>query len=124
MEVHGESSRVSSFPSFGFGRPGGQKSNKSKASTVHGPCSLRSSMMGIVFTEVAVRFRPPGKALGSDSDLRNGALVDLLPFKAPFEGLGPETSSISSKIDCVELEGMNSSLGVELAESTESVAFL
>lgn len=56
--------------------------------------------------------------VGSDSDLRNGESTDLLPFRALDEGFTPDPSSIWSKMNCVELEGMNSSLAGGLDGAT------
>lgn len=106
--------------SFGFGRPAGQKSNKSKASDVQGPCSLGS------FSLLAACNGPPARtwrvvdSIGSDIDLRKGEFRDLFPVRLLIvEGdLNPDPSIISSKINCVELEGINSSFDIEESPGT------
>lgn len=48
--------------------------------------------------------------VGSDIDFRKGESRDLFLLRVrAAEGLTPEPSSISSKMNCVELEGINSS---------------
>jgi hypothetical protein len=62
------------------------------------------------------------KAVGSDIDLRSGESRDLFPVNLLIvEGdLNPDPSTISSKINCVEVEGTNSSF-VELSVAVASL---
>jgi len=81
--------------------------------------------MATVLTEFLARSWRPAKAVGSDSDFRKGESRDRLPLKALVaEGLNPDPSSISSNMNCVEVEGINSSPAVEPADCTGSAAVL
>ena len=99
------------FHSFGFGRPAGQKSNKSNASDVQGPCSLGSFSLLAASGDPSAGAWRAVKAVGSDIDLRSGESRDLFPVNLLIvEGdLNPDPSVISSKTNCVEVEGTNSS---------------
>jgi hypothetical protein len=111
---------VSWVHQVGFGRPAGQKSKRSKASDVHGPCSLGSFSWSAAFEKLLVRFDGAWwpcreiNAVGSENDLRKGESRDLLPvrFRIAEGGLKPEPSSISSNINCVDSDGMKSSFAV------------
>lgn len=116
LEPHARlSNRTTIFYSFGFGRPAGQKSNKSNASDVQGPCSLGSFSLSAAWNDPPARIWRAVKAVGSDIDLRKGESIDLFPVSLLIvEGdLNPDSFIISSRINCVELEGINSSFDIE-----------
>lgn len=97
---------------LGFGRPGGQKSNKSRASDVHGPSSVTGGDSGTALRALRSsvgRVWRAGRAVnavGSESDLRRGASSERLA--GIFRGVG--TCAISSRMNWVESDGMNSVL--------------
>lgn len=79
-----EASDMALSDQLGFGRPGGQKSNKSNASHVHGPSSITGGGSGTALMALRMsvgrvwRAGLAVNAVGSDSDLRSGASSDLL----------------------------------------------
>lgn len=117
-------------PEVGFGRPGGQKSNKSRASDVQGPSSAGRCCSGTALNALRVKVGlvwTAVKALGSEIDLRKGAsralftrrfcgrdgdswaLVGFIGFcTLPVPRFDAGTAIISSKMNWVESEGMNS----------------
>lgn len=103
------------FQKFGFARPAGQKSNKSNASDVHGPCSLGSFSLLAAWNDPPVRVWWVVNVVGSDIDLRKGESRDLFPVSLLIveDDLNPDSSIISSKINCVDVEGKNSSFEFE-----------
>lgn len=107
--------RITVFQSFGFARPAGQKSNKSNASDVQGPCSLGSLSLLAVWNDSPARLWRAVNAVGSDIDLRKGESRDLFPVSLLIaeDDLNPDPSIISSKINCVDVEGINSSFDIE-----------
>lgn len=114
----------------GFSRPGGQKSNKSSASDVQGPDSTGSCCSGTALNALRVKVGlvwTAVKALGSEIDLRKGAsralltrsfcgkeggswaLVGFIGFcTLPAPRFGAGAAIISSRMNWVESEGMNS----------------
>jgi hypothetical protein len=120
--MHGSQTDHCIFHSFGFGRPAGQKSNKSNASDVQGPCSLCSFSLLAASSDSPAGPCRAVKAVGSDIDLRSGESRDLFPVNLLIVAgdLNPDPSIISSKINCVEVEGANSSF-VELSGAAASL---
>jgi hypothetical protein len=71
--------------------------------------------------EVLARDWGPAIAVGSESDFRKGESRERLPLGAlTADGLNPVPSSISSNMDCVEVEGIKSSLAVETAGASST----
>lgn len=71
--------------------------------------------------EVLARDWGPAIAVGSESDFRKGESRDRLPLRAlTADGLNPDPSSISSNMNCVEVEGIKSSLEVETAGASSA----
>lgn len=66
----------------------------------------------------------PVNVVGSDIDLRKGESRDLflVSLLIPEDDLNPDPSIISSKINCVDVEGINSSF--DLSESSGPAASL
>lgn len=102
---------------MGFGRPGGQKSNRSRASVVQGPSSLTSdcSESALMALRMSVgrpwSVRWPVKAVGSEIDFLKGASRALRVGKlGGWVIVAPkfEPSAIASRMNCVESEGRNS----------------
>lgn len=106
---------ITVFQSFGFARPAGQKSNKSNASDVQGPCSLGPFSLLAAWNDPPTRAWRAVNAVGSDIDLRKCESRDIFPVSLLIveDDLNPDPSIISSKIYCVEVEGINSSFEFE-----------
>lgn len=109
------SDQIPIFQLLGFARPAGQKSNKSNASDVQGPCSLGSFSLLVAWNDSPARPWRAVNAVGSDIDLRKGESRDLFPVSLLIaeDDLNPDPSIISSKINCVDVEGINSSFDLE-----------